>query len=677
VGNCTAVGSYDVSGGDTEGLLMTETAGTWATGVEAVLPATPTGDPRVELDSVSCWSPGNCTAVGSYVDNSGDTQGLLLTESAGSWASGVQAGLPASPTMDPGVGLSQVSCASAGNCTAVGKYADNSGDGQGLLLTETAGQWATGVQAALPASPTGDPQVSLAGVSCASAGNCTAVGNYSDNAGNHQGLLLTETAGTWATGVQSPLPAAPTGDPGVSLSAVSCVAAGGCTATGNYSDNSSHSQGLLLTQSSGTWATGVVAPLPADANTNPDVGMFNVSCTGTYCAAVGDYDDTAGNGQVVLLSESGGTWAAAEGTMPQNHGTNPSGDLDGLSCPSPGNCVASGEYQDTAGAGRGILISAVAASPTLSLAAPASASPGSTIAASAISATLAVGSSPSGTITFKVFGPQSAPPSSCAGGGTTVGTAAVSSNGSYHPSSGFKPVKAGDYWWYASYDGDVGDNPAASACGSSMAKTVVDTGPPTIKLTAPSGGAKYVQGQVVRARYSCADPDGASDVASCAGPVASGRAISTRTTGSHRFTVTAIDREGEKASETVHYTVIPDTPKITRSGKVKTAAKGASVSVDPGMRLACPAHGSRCTAVLTGTVVGSSARGLKRGQLVIARAHFGVRAGRGEELTFRLTHSGAQFLRAMRHLKLKVAVSARAGHGKRVTTHRVITIKAP
>lgn len=151
--------------------------------------------------------------------------------------------------------------------------------------------------------------------------------------------------------------------------------------------------------------------------------------------------------------------------------------------------------------------------------------------------------------------------------------------------------------------------------------------PPTIKLTVPSAGAKYVEGQVVRASYSWADPDGASDVASCAGPVASGRAISTRTAGSHLFTVTAIDREGEKASKTVHHTVVPDPPKITKSGKVKTRAKGATVSADPRMRLLCPAHGSRCTAVLTGTVVGSSARGLRRGQRVIARAR--PRSARG------------------------------------------------
>ena len=47
---------------------------------------------------------------------------------------------------------------------------------QGLLLTETAGSWATGTEAALPADST-NLGAELTSVSCASAGNCTAVGS--------------------------------------------------------------------------------------------------------------------------------------------------------------------------------------------------------------------------------------------------------------------------------------------------------------------------------------------------------------------------------------------------------------------------------------------------------------------------------------------------------------------
>ena len=137
-----------------QGLLLTETAGTWSAGVEAVLPGNAATTPQqVSLASISCASPGNCSAVGSYDTGSWVSQGLLLTETSGSWAPGVEAALPANADpASPEAGLKSVSCASPGNCTAVGSYADHSSNKEGLLLTETAGGWATGVEASLPAN---------------------------------------------------------------------------------------------------------------------------------------------------------------------------------------------------------------------------------------------------------------------------------------------------------------------------------------------------------------------------------------------------------------------------------------------------------------------------------------------------------------------------------------------
>jgi alpha-tubulin suppressor-like RCC1 family protein len=119
------------------------------------------------------------------------------------------------------------------------------------------------------------------------------------------------------------------------------------------------------------------------------------------------------------------------------------------------------------------------ATPTLSVTSSPVGVAGTPIAASSISAVLVAGSSPTGTITFTVFGPQSSPPTSCTSGGTTVGTANVSGSGSYQPSAGFTPPSPGDYWWYASYGGDAGDEPTASACGALMAQTLVAAAPAT------------------------------------------------------------------------------------------------------------------------------------------------------------------------------------------------------
>jgi hypothetical protein len=119
----------------------------------------------------------------------------------------------------------------------------------------------------------------------------------------------------------------------------------------------------------------------------------------------------------------------------------------------------------------------VKAAPSLSLSVPAHGAAHHAIAASSLSAAVKGGASASGTITFTVFGPQPTAPKTCSPGGTFVGTATVAGDGSFHPSAGFTPPAAGNYWWYASYTGDANNTPAASACGASMAKTVVAAKP--------------------------------------------------------------------------------------------------------------------------------------------------------------------------------------------------------
>ena len=131
------------------------------------------------------------------------------------------------------------------------------------------------------------------------------------------------------------------------------------------------------------------------------------------------------------------------------------------------------------------------ASPTLTATGPSTGNVATPIATTAISSVIASGYTPTGTITIVVFGPQSTAPTSCTTGGTTVGTATVSGNGTYNPSAGYTPATAGDYWWYASYGGDSNNNTATSKCGSGMSETIV-TGSVATKLvitTSPVSGA--------------------------------------------------------------------------------------------------------------------------------------------------------------------------------------------
>jgi hypothetical protein len=207
----------------------------------------------------------------------------------------------------------------------------------------------------------------------------------------------------------------------------------------------------------------------------------------------------------------------------------------------------------------------------------------------------------------------------------------------------------------------------------------VDGSAPSISISTPASGGTYTQGQVVDASYSCADPDGAADVASCAGPVASGSPIDTSTTGAHSFTVTAADKVGNSTSRTVNYTVAAGGPAVDTSGRVSTKAHGATVLVDPGIKVTCPKGGNPCTADETATVrvPASAARAKKTKRIVIGRAHFTIPAGKSKELTFKLNRKGARLLRKLGHLRVTVTVVSRVGHNKPITTTKKITIKTP
>jgi alpha-tubulin suppressor-like RCC1 family protein len=156
----------------------------------------------------------------------------------------------------------------------------------------------------------------------------------------------------------------------------------------------------------------------------------------------------------------------------------------GFTPPSPGDYwwyASYGGEPATSACGVGMAETTVVskAIPTVSVTGPLGGTAGSLIPVSSIAATLAGGSALTGAITFTVFGLQSSPPSSCTSGGTTVGTASVNGNGTYQPSAGFTPPSPGDYWWYASYGGDAGDEPAASTCGPLMTQTLVAVAPST------------------------------------------------------------------------------------------------------------------------------------------------------------------------------------------------------
>jgi hypothetical protein len=98
------------------------------------------------------------------------------------------------------------------------------------------------------------------------------------------------------------------------IKSVSCTGPGDCTVVGDYTTTANPSRvmhAFTLDESGGTWGTPQpVAGLPAGASSSGETpsALFSVSCSspGDYTAG-GDYNTGAGNVPFVV-SESGGTW---------------------------------------------------------------------------------------------------------------------------------------------------------------------------------------------------------------------------------------------------------------------------------------------------------------------------------------------------------------------------------
>ena len=84
-------------------------------------------------------------------------------------------------------------------------------------------------------------------------------------------------------------------------------------------------------------------------------------------------------------------------------------------------------------------------------------------------ATLSGGATPTGTITFNLYGPNDL---TCAGAAIFTSTVPVNGNGAY-PSTSFTPTAEGTYRWIANYSGDANNGVTANTCNASNENVVV------------------------------------------------------------------------------------------------------------------------------------------------------------------------------------------------------------
>jgi hypothetical protein len=143
-----------------------------------------------------------------------------------------------------------VSCASAGNCIAGGFYAvGRSIKGRAFIVSEKNGTWGGAQGVAVVLNAFGDAQVNS--VSCASAGNCSVGGFYSDRFGDRHAFVVNEKNGR--LGAAQEVAGKLNIGGGAQVESVSCASAGNCGAGGDYTPKFSgpigHPQAFVVSES--------------------------------------------------------------------------------------------------------------------------------------------------------------------------------------------------------------------------------------------------------------------------------------------------------------------------------------------------------------------------------------------------------------------------------------------
>jgi len=281
------------------------------------------------LLGVTCASASECWAVGYYYNDNVISQTLIERWDGTSWT------IVSSPNTSATDynSLSGVTCVSASECWAVGYYftSDNFVD-QTLIERWDGTSW-TIVNS--PNTSTTEANVVL-GVTCVSASECWAVGYYYGLDDLISQTLIERWDGTSWTIVNSPN----TNTLSNVLLGVTCGSASDCWAVGNYAVTGNVLQTLIERWDGTSWSI-VSSPNTSTSQSN---FLYSVTCgPASDCWAVGYYivDAVSNLNQTLIERWDGISW---EIVSSPNTSTTQSNSLYSVTCGSTSDCWAVGYY---------------------------------------------------------------------------------------------------------------------------------------------------------------------------------------------------------------------------------------------------------------------------------------------------------------------------------------------
>jgi hypothetical protein len=309
--SCTAAGDCT---GIAARYAVTEKNGVWS--AAQTIPGTP-GAIRSH-PVIDCTSPGNCVAAGGYTTGKHTYRAFTVAQVNGTWR---KAQLISDHALSGRISdtATTLSCTTAGNCTAAGEYTTKTGTGV-FTIAEVRGSWKAAKTlpgiARFAGAKSGSATVTS--LSCAGTGYCAVAGSYLNAATKATtAFVASETSGNWAAARQVPgLTSVGSGDSTVAM--VSCGQVRYCLAGGSVGKVA-----FIASQVSGTWQSATTVPgLAALGSENANPVTFQashvaaVSCSaGTDCTIAGGYNDVdeiGANGvSVFAASETAGVWTDA------------------------------------------------------------------------------------------------------------------------------------------------------------------------------------------------------------------------------------------------------------------------------------------------------------------------------------------------------------------------------
>ena len=352
-GNCVS-GTFPAS--SQASASVTSTVGWGLARPAAFAEAVQSSSPETSFASVSCASPGNCTAVGEFNNSDGSREAFTMTSTNSAWALAQPAEFADGIQNDPAnATFTAVSCATAGNCTAVGRFENSNNRDEVFTMTSTNGVWELAQPAAFADGVQNDnPDSIFSSVSCASPGKCTAVGRFRNSVGSHEAFTMTSTNGVWelarpavfADGVQSNL------FPIVEFKSVSCATAGNCTAVGTITNSSLIEESFTMTSTNNEWGHARPAVFETGIQSQSRYSNFSsVSCASPgNCTAVGRFENSNNNQfEAFTMSLTNSGWDLARRVVfnSDTQSLSPNGTLASVSCASPGNCTAAGLFKNS------------------------------------------------------------------------------------------------------------------------------------------------------------------------------------------------------------------------------------------------------------------------------------------------------------------------------------------